>query len=171
MAALTISKESYLQKVRDLAVLSGEELHTCLANLTRYIGTAEEEARLAEIAEDFLVDVSKGYVGISLIVPLEGVYALLADDKFDISNWHYDRTAQCLLVNLRAGRHEALNAVLHRIYVGCNLPEGLAAEKAIDEGLAWFKSSSSYGRMLIGQDVRMTAQERAAFRSVKSFDD
>lgn len=140
-----------------------------LEELERILGGEEETERLQAIAESFLVDVSKGYVGISVIVPLKAVRSLLTSD-FEIGNWHYDRKAECLLVNLRRGRHEHLSAILHRLYVNTDNKIETAAEKFIDEGLGWFKSSASFGRMLLGEGVRLNAQEKAAFSCVGAYD-
>ena len=163
-----LSKSAYLEIVRATA-RPNPNLSERLEELDRILGGEEETERLRGIAEDFMIDVSKGYVGISVIVPLKSVRSLLASD-FEIGNWHYDRKAECLLVNLRRGRHEHLSAVLHQIYVNTENNTERAAEKFIDEGLGWFKSSASFGRMLLGDGVRLTAQEKAAFASVDAYE-
>jgi hypothetical protein len=164
-----LSKPAYLDIVR-AAAKPQPDLAERLEELDRILGGEEETERLRDMAKSFGgVDVSKGYVGISVIVPLKAIHSLLASD-FKIGNWHYDRKAECLLVNLRRGRHERLSAVLHQIYVNTDNNTETAAEKFIDEGLGWFKSSASYGRMLLGDGVRLTAQEKAAFASVAAYE-
>lgn len=163
-----ITKADYLSKVASLAK-ARPDLDERLAELGRVLGSDEDQARLKEMAEGFLIDVDNGYVGILLIVPLGQVHAILSSETFEVGNWHYDRTAECLLVNMRRGGHEHLSGALFKLYTGSDDRTELAAERFIEDGLGWFKSSASYGRMLIGDLVRMTAQERAAFKSVAAY--
>lgn len=90
---------------------------------------------------------------------------------FAVQNWHYDRTVQALLVNLRRGVHEALSAVLLQAYRPALVSHnpGTDAERFLDEGLGWFRSTSSLGRVLKGRKVRLTAQEQQAFGSQRFF--
>jgi hypothetical protein len=110
-----------------------------------------------------------GCVGLVVIVPLEAAAQVLTAATYDVWNWHYDRTTQHLLVNLQRCRHELLSANLHKIYVGSEQNTETAAERFIDEGLGWFKSSASRGRMLIGRNVTLTAPENLAFESVPAY--
>lgn len=167
-----ISRAEYVARARTKAKkgLSQDALEERVSALLSVLDTKEREVRVREIAESFLVDVEQGYEGILLIVPLSSVKKVLEADSFKAANWHYDRTAGVMLVNMNRGRHEHLSGVLHQLYVGTDPQIESAAEKFIDEGLGWFKSSASFGRMLKGENVKMNAQERTAFSSVASFD-
>lgn len=169
-----VSRSDYVARVRAAALartrgepLNIESVDSDLDALIRLLGTDDDQERLRDITESFLVDTTRGYVGLLVIVPLEHVHAALTSNHFQASNWHYDRRARCLLVNMRMGRHEHLSALLNRLYQGSLDDTEGSAERFIEDGLGWFKSSASFGRMLIGEGVRMDAQERAAFASVE----
>lgn len=160
-----LTKQQYIDLVTSLAANpeAAESLHICLP-------TDEREERLKETLDCFGFDPSSGRSGILEIHPLSEAKAALTRENFSVENWHYDRTSGMLLINLERGVHEHLCARLYQIYkqgastnwLGIKETE-LMAEKAIDEGYCWFRSSSSYGRALKGDNVKLTAQERAVF--------
>jgi hypothetical protein len=162
------SKDAYLAKVLALAKPQ-PELQDRLSEIKRILGSAEETERLKDIVESFLIDTSEGCEGITALTPLEHVHKVLTSE-YKIKNWHYDRKAECLIINLRRGRHEHLSALLHQIYVNTDDTVVTAAEKFIDEGFGWFKSSLSSGRALCGKYVKFTPQEKAAFASVSFYE-
>ena len=122
------------------------------------------------MAEAFMRDVDRGIAGIVWICRLNDVRQLLTNPALELENWHYDRTTQCLIVNLRRGRHERLSALLRELYRGTKGSQETEAEAFLNEGLGWFLSSASCGRMLKGEDVKLNAQERIAFASVEAYD-
>ena len=137
-------------------------------SLKRILGSEEDLARIKEMADCFCIDVSKGYEGITLIVPLSKVDSFLNSDT-TIFNWCYDRLAGCLVANLKRGVHEYMCGNLYNLYLGQDLEVGHAAEKFIDDGLGWFKSTASLGRMLIGERTKMNTRESVAFKSIDRY--
>jgi hypothetical protein len=117
--------------------------------------------------EAFCFDPELGRSGLLQIFPLEQAKEALDRPEFKTENWHYDRTAGVLLINLEMGVHEHLSAALYKAYKEPNTPWRIeqCAEQFIESGLGWFKSSSSYGRALKGKDVKLTFQETAVFGS------
>jgi hypothetical protein len=157
-----VSKEEYLDVMQSscLNKLEDHRVHvrSCLPREDR-------EADLRDMMEAFAMDPDQGRAGILEIYRLVDVREALSRPEFKVENWQYDRTAGMLLLNLNAGVHEHLSAVLYRAYKGGPIlaKQKEAAEEFISEGLGWFRSSSSYGRALKGKDVRLNFQERKAF--------
>lgn len=123
---------------------------------------------LTEMLEGFLFDPSEGHAGLLEVHPLDEVHDALSRPGFKVHNWHYDRMAEVLLVNLKRGVHEGLSAALTHVYLPAtrSLSQELAAERFISAGLGWFRSTSSCGRALKNPDVILSQRERDAFRSV-----
>ena len=166
-----LSKAVYLQRVTARARTQpcAEER---LARLAALLGTPAEEARLLELVTELAgQDPARGHEGLCVIVPLESARGWLHHPTFTVRNWHYDRTAASVLLNLKRGRHESLSAVLHQLYVNSMDDTATAAERFLDEGLGWFRSSTSLGRLLKGRAVRMTAQERVVFGGIPVFEE
>ena len=135
-----------------------------------------DEARAADLREALEAmtpeRLEQGYPGLLIMARLNGVDAWLRNPTVKLFNWHHDRTAGVFLGNLKRGVHEALSAALLRAYQP-DLANGYYdaddAEAFLEQGLGWFRSSSSYGRMLKGENVVLTAQEKLAFRSQTAF--
>jgi hypothetical protein len=159
-----LSKDEYIDLVRARAA-AGPYLEERLTLVRSKLPSDEREANLRETMEVFQFDPKSGRAGLLQIVPLGSAKAALERDGFKVENWHFDRTAGCLLINLQGGRHEALSAALYDAYRGSEPTRNLAtsAELFIDEGLGWFRSSSSFGRALKGSGVKLTSQEETVF--------
>jgi hypothetical protein len=167
-----LSTDEYLARVAEQIPASAEAEYR-LDRIRSCLPSSKAMDRLRETLEGFLFEASSGHAGIVQIYDLRGVPAALNRKHFDVKNWHYDRTAAALLINLSRGVHESLSAALYIAYsADCDLylDQSLAAEKFIDEGFGWFRSTSSYGRALKGKDVQLTAQERHAFSGVSFFE-
>lgn len=160
----TLSKQDYLNLIRQHA-RPHANLDDLIETVRGRLPSDESEQRLRESMEAFLFDPASGRAGIIEIVTLAGGARALTRPGFNVDNWYYDRTAGVILINVRAGVHEALSSTLYQIYRGG--PVALkcedAADKFIEEGLGWFRSASSYGRPIKGPEVKLTAQERAVF--------
>jgi hypothetical protein len=161
-----LSKSEYLERVRQRAA-PGPNVDQRIAAVQRCLPTDESEENLRDTMDTFGFDPACGRAGLLEIVPLPSAKAALAREDFKVENWHYDRTAGCLLINLRSGRHESLSAALYTAYRAedtfSRVEMERAAERFIDEGLGWFKSSSSFGRALKGKAVQLTVDEAAVF--------
>lgn len=160
----TLSYADYLQRVTQA---SSEE---AAGRLVRFFPTPADEERIEGLLEGF-GESERGYPGLVHVYDLGQAKAFFESMPFAVQNWHYDRTAQALLVNLRRGVHEALSAVLLQAYRPALVSHnpGTDAELFLSEGLGWFRSTSSLGRVLKGQKVRLTAQEQQAFGSQRFF--
>lgn len=156
-----LTGSQYLERVSERAN-QGADVHANLRLLSSLVGNEEDIARKTRGALAFGVSVEQGYEGLPVFVPLS-VAKRFFESSFNIYNWHYDRTAGVLIANLSRGRHEHLSGLLYSLYSGitCDVEDG--AEKFIEFGYGWFKSSASFGRMLIGGSVVLNAQERAVF--------
>lgn len=135
--------------------------------------TAERKKSLKDSCSAFGFDWKRGRSGIVEIHHLHEAKEALERPDFDIQNWHYDRTTECLLINLELGVHEHLSSSLYQCYVGPDAGEYTSmkkqaeyAERFIEQGLGWFRSTASYGRAMKGSGVVLNAQERAVFKSV-----
>ena len=157
----------YLERVKAQSI--DDNLTEKLALLNDNFPNNNELENIIEHAECFLIDWKNGYLGIPEFYPLEEIKHFFSKTEREVHNWFYDRKAKVLLVNLRMSCHENIAAKLYNLYANkLNDPRSIeqiedAAEALIDEGLAWFKSSSSYGRVLIGKNVKLTADEKLAF--------
>ena len=133
----------------------------------------DEMTRIRELREDFGFDPNSGWEGLVEIYPLSEAKLALERPTFKVWNWQYDRITHHLIINLQKGRHEHLSSALWRLahpevgdrYIGIKETE-LNAEKFIEEGLGWFKSTASYGRALKGKNVKLTPQEKMVFGTV-----
>lgn len=143
-------------------VKQGANTDLNLQLLSSLLGSKEDLARKTRGALAFGVPVERSYEGLPVFVPLCFAKTFF-DSGFSIFNWHYDRTVGVLIANLSRGRHEHFSGILFSLYSGmvCEVEDG--AEKFIALGYGWFKSSASSGRMLIGGEVVLDAQERAVF--------
>lgn len=125
---------------------------------------------LREMVEEFGLDPDGGREGLVEIYPLAEAHAAFGRSGFKCYNWHYDRVAGYVIMNLRKGVHEHLSAALWQCahpeftqpFVSIDETEDMA-EKFIEEGLGFFRSTASYGRAMKGKDVKLTAQEKTVF--------
>ena len=162
-----LTREEYLDRVRaSLPPMGDEEAAEVVQAIGRRIGTEADAARLRESLDAFLIDAAAGYAGLVEIYDIGHVRAALDRPGFKVENWHYDRTARALLINLRRGCHESLAGAMFNAYRarGSAEPEGKAAEMFVLHGMGWFLSSVSR-RPLKGHRA-LDAQERMAFRGV-----
>lgn len=159
----TLTRDDYISRVS--AKVAGGNAELKISDVVRCLPSDEAMARKRESLEAFQLDPDAGHDGLLIVVDLAEAKSLLGHCGFNTHNWHYDRIVGCVLVNLQRGRHEALSAALYRAYVdgSDSLSREDCAEKFIEDGLGWFRSAASIGRLLIGHNVRMTAQERAVF--------
>lgn len=137
----------------------------------RFLTSKADRERLEEMLEA-MHGGEQGYPGLVHVFDTSQIKAVLEHPPFAIQNWHFDRSAGALLVNLRRGVHEFLSAALLHAYRPDRATGncGVDAERFLDEGLGWFKSSSSLGRVLKGAGIVLTAQEKRAFSSQPFFD-
>ncbi len=162
--------EDYKKRVIELSCLTEDKLF-----FDHPFGAVEHcfpsEERMNNIRNGmlaFCMDPRKGRDGLVEFYDISEAKKVLDDRNKNIYNWHYDRKASTLIVNLELGSHEHLCAALYNIYN--NVDTGfigkdfeLAAEKFIDEGYGWFKSTQSYGRALKGKNVKLNTQEKRVF--------
>ena len=166
--ARPLTRQDYLERVA--ARVTGARAQDRLDRVGSCLPTAEDEQRLREMLEGFQQS-TNGYAGLLRVVDLAQAKAVFTEPGFTIQNWHYDRTAQVVLFNLRRGRHEALSAALTQAYLP-DLATGnddRDAEIFLDQGLGWFLSTSSLGRLLKGKQVQLTTQEKLVFSSFRFF--
>ena len=163
-----LTRQDYLDRVSTR--VTGARAQDRLDRVSLCLPTAEDEQRLREMLEGFLHS-TNGYAGLLRVVDLSEAKAVFTEPGFTIQNWHYDRLAQVVLFNLRRGRHEALSAALTQAYRPelATGKDDRDAEIFLDEGLGWFLSSSSLGRLLKGKQVQLTAQEKLVFSSFQFF--
>lgn len=164
-----LTRDDYLARVRlHVAATDPEAIDDAVQSIRWRLGSEKDDARLKQGLEAFLLDPENGHPGLVELYDIGQVRAALARTAFEFENWHYDRTAKVLLVNLRRGSHESLAGALYNAYRGRDAEHQVerAAEAFITEGLGWFMSSQSR-RPLRGASVRLDAQEKAAFRSVE----
>lgn len=161
----TLSSNHYLQRVAQVA---GPE---AAQRLERFLPTQADLERIRELLEAF-GEQPPGYPGLVKLYDLAHVQPALAQPPAMLLNWHYDRTVQVLLVNLRRGVHEALSAALLATYQPTLVTGDVAvdAERFLEQGLGWFRSTASRGRALKGEGVALNPQERLAFGSQGFFD-
>lgn len=159
-----LTYEDYLARVAQAA--SPERA----AAVERFLTSPAERERLQGLLEAF-DEGEQGYPGLVHVYDLAQTKSFFEQLPFAVQNWHYDRTAQAVLVNLRRGVHEALSATLLKVYrPELATPDHTKdAERFLDEGLGWFRSTSSLGRVLKGKKVRLTAQEQQAFGRQRFF--
>lgn len=168
---LTLTREEYLARVRAaLPSIDSENADHLIARVALHLGTPEDEERIRQGMKAFLLDPEEGYAGLLKIYDLAQVRHVFTQSKLKLLNWHFDRRARVLLVNLRRGVHESLSAALFRAYA--DAPEGVSSQESeaeyfLIDGLGWFKSATSLGAALRGQDTVLDAQERMAFRDVQ----
>lgn len=166
-----LTQQDYLDRVASHLGASADPY--CLKDLAVHLPSEESMARQRENLEGFLIDPQEGHAGLLELYDLADAQSALSRPGFKVQNWHYDRTAQVLLINLRRGVHEALSAALFRAYrpaPGRRRNHEEEAELFLSEGLGWFRSTSSLGRALKGEGVRLSAQERAAFTGIEFFE-
>jgi hypothetical protein len=165
-----ISKEKYLSLVHVKAITKAT-LPERLAELGSLIGAWKSSGGILNLTRSRRSSKDQGYSGVSCIVPILGINSFLTSDN-SISNWHYDRTAECLLVNLQGVSHEHVNSLLYKIYVNdtensaVQNNANLAAE-FVEGGLGWFKTSEILCQPVIGENVKLTAKEKAAFQRIE----
>ena len=145
-----------------------EEADDAIQLIGRRLGTPEDDARLRRGLEAFLHDPEEGYAGLVEIYDLGHVRTLFDASGFKLLNWHYDRTARAVIVNLRRGSHDSLSASLFDAYRGraAGMTQEGASEAYIRFGLGWFRSSVAR-HPIKGAEVKPDAQERAVFRGVR----
>ena len=160
-----LSSKHYLQRVAQVAGLEAAQ------RLERFLPTQADLERIGELLEAF-GEHPPGYPGLVKLYDLSHAQAALAQPPAGLLNWHYDRTTQVLLVNLRRGVHEALSAALLATYQPTLATGDVAvdAERFLKQGLGWFRSTASRGRALKGEGIALNPQERRAFESQSFFD-
>ena len=159
----SFSPAEYLRCVSERAGVSADSPTLC--GLERlFLSEQRLEALLLQL-EGFGVNPGQGHPGLLKVCTLPQALVLFSNPHFQINNWHYDRTAGVVLVNLKRGVHESLSAQLLAVYQPSRTTPSVEenAERFIDEGLGWFVSSSSIGKLLKGPNVSMSAQEKTVF--------
>ena len=168
-APVRLSRDDYLARVRaNVAATDPEALDAAVQFIRWRLGSEKDDTRLRQGLEAFLLGPANGHSGLLELYDIGQARAALARTAFEFDNWHYDRTARVLMVNLRRGSHESLSGALYNAYRGRDAEHQVecAAESFISEGLGWFMSSVS-NRPLKAANVRLDAQEKVAFQSVQ----
>lgn len=158
-----ITKQDYIERV--LAKMKPRpDDPTCVErHLDICLPSDERMSSLTETMELFGLEPKDGRDGLLLCADISEAKSVLTGVKY-LHNWQYDRTTECLLINLNMGRHEHLSALLYKAYTGeWGVSTYDAAELFITQGLGWFRSTTSHGRALKGRHVTINAQERAVF--------
>lgn len=137
-----------------------------MRSLALLLPTDEEHQSQVDCLKDgFMLDPHSGHPGLVIYASLPEALKLFENPSFSIDNWHYDKTAGVVLINLRRGTHEFLSTALLALYLPSNASENQDkdAESFLHEGLGWFLSSSSFGKLMKSKNVSMSAQEKRVF--------